>query len=173
MKTFKQEPLFDAETIRLRVQSLGQQISADYAGKSLTVVCVLKGAFIFAADLLRSITVPASIDFIGVSSYVGTESTGVVRITTDLNRDISGRDVLLVEDIIDSGRTVDYLIDNLTSRRPKSLKVCTLLSKPDANKMSHPIDYFGFEISGQFVVGYGLDLDEEFRGLPYIAQLLS
>jgi hypoxanthine phosphoribosyltransferase len=171
MKLIKHVPLFDEKTIQLRVAAMGRQISADYRGDSLTVVSVLKGAFVFTADLIRHIDVPTKIEFIGVTSYEGTQSTGVVRITNDLNSDISGQNILIVEDIIDSGRTMDYLIDNLRSRKPKSLKICTLLSKPAANKMTHPIDYFGFEISNEFVIGYGLDLDDFYRGLPYIAQV--
>jgi hypoxanthine phosphoribosyltransferase len=171
MKPINSNSLFDEKTIQYRVAAMGQQISADYRGETITVVSVLKGAFIFTADLVRRIEVPTKVEFIGVTSYVGTESTGVVRITNDLNSDISGQNVLLVEDIIDSGRTIDYLVDNLQARKPKSLKICALLSKPAANKMSRPIDYFGFEISNEFVIGYGLDLDDYYRGLPYIAQL--
>ncbi len=171
MKSVTHRPLFDQKIIQMRVTALGQQISADYQGESVTLVSVLKGAFVFTADLIRAIDLPAKVDFIGAKSYQGTSSTGTVKLTQDLQGDIEGENVLLVEDIIDSGRTIDFLVDHLKSRRPKSLKICALLSKPAAHVFSHPIDYFGFEISNEFVIGYGLDLDGYFRGLPYISQV--
>jgi hypoxanthine phosphoribosyltransferase len=164
-------PLFDEQTIAARIRELGARITADYAGEPLVVVGVLKGAFIFLADLVRAIDLPVSVEFIGVASYSGTESTGAVRLTHDLTRDIAGRNVLLVEDIIDTGRTIDYLLDTLGVRHPKSLRVAAFLAKPEAHVMHHEIDYVGFEISREFVIGYGLDLDQRFRNLPYLAQV--
>lgn len=164
-------PLFTEVALRKRVAELGAAISRDYAGEPVTMVCVLKGAFMFAADLIRTITVPVKIEFIGVQSYEGTKSTGRVRITHDLGRDIHDKNVLLVEDIIDTGRTIDYLLETLRARGPKTIRVCTLLSKPEAHIMKHRVDYTGFEISKEFVIGYGLDLDGKYRELPYIAQV--
>lgn len=165
-------PLFTAEQIMTRVKELGNQITKDIDG-DLVVVGVLKGAFVFLADLVRAIEKPLTVDFIGVSSYAGTQSTGHVRITHDLASEVRGKNVLLVEDIVDSGRTVDYLIDVLSLRQPKSIRVCALLSKPEAHQMHHKIDYYGFEISREFVIGYGLDLDQHYRQLPYLAQVLE
>jgi hypoxanthine phosphoribosyltransferase len=166
-------PLFDANTIARRVQELGAQITRDYAGQSIVCVGVMKGALIFLADLVRSIDLPTTIEFIGVSSYDGTSSTGHVRLTHDLSADIKDRHVLLVEDIIDTGRTIDYLMDTLRVRGPKSLRVASFLSKPEAHVLATPIDYIGFEISKEFVIGYGLDLDQYYRNLPYVAQVIS
>ncbi len=163
--------LFDEATLGRRVEELGAQISRDYGDSSIVVVGVLKGSFIFLADLVRYISLPTEIEFIGVSSYQGTESTGHVQITQDLRREIKGRHVLLVEDIVDTGLTMDYLVATLTVRKPASLKICTLLSKPETQLMKAQLDYVGFEISREFVVGYGLDLDEAYRNLPYIAQI--
>jgi hypoxanthine phosphoribosyltransferase len=134
---------------------------------------VLKGAFVFVSDLIRAIELPLAVEFIGVSSYAGTQSTGHVRLTHDLTADIRDRNVLLVEDIIDSGRTLDYLIDILSVRRPKRLAVATLLSKPEMHVMHNRVDYIGFEIAKEFVIGYGLDLDQQYRNLPYIAQVVK
>lgn len=167
----KYTPLFDAERIRARIRELGEKISQDYAGESLVVVCVLKGAFMFFADLVRAIDLPVTVEFIGCSSYSGTASTGHVRLTHDLTSDINGRHVLLVEDIVDTGRTIDYLLDTLRVRGPKSLKIAAFLSKPEAHAMHHQIDYVGFEVSREFVIGYGLDLDGYFRNLPFLAQV--
>jgi len=167
----KYTPLYNQDIIRKRVEELGKKITKDYAGESLVVVGVLKGAFIFVADLVRSIDLPVSVEFIGVSSYSGTESTGAVRLTYDLTADIKGKNVLLVEDIIDTGHTIDYLLEALNVRGPKSLKVASFLSKPEAHQMHHAIDYIGFEISKEFVIGYGLDLDQFYRNLPYVAQV--
>ncbi|NDE17826.1 hypoxanthine phosphoribosyltransferase [bacterium] len=168
----KTRPLFDESAIAKRIKELGEQITRDYAGESLLVVSVLKGAFIFTADLVRQIKAPVEIDFIGLASYEGTQSTGHVRITSDLSAKIEGRNVLLVEDIVDTGKTLDFLRDMFSLRNPKSLRVCSLLSKPEAHQMRTPVDYVGFEITREFVIGYGLDLDQRYRELPYIAQVL-
>ena len=168
----KTRPLFDESTIARRIKELGEQITRDYGGEPVLVVSVLKGAFIFTADLVRQIKVPLEVDFIGLSSYEGTQSTGHVRITSDLSSKIEGRHVLLVEDIVDTGKTLDFLRDMFSLRKPKSLRVCALLSKPEAHQMKTPVDYTGFEITREFVIGYGLDLDQRFRELPYIAQVL-
>jgi hypoxanthine phosphoribosyltransferase len=164
-------PLFDEARIAARVKELGKEITAAYKGEPLVVVGVLKGAFIFLADLVRAIGSPVTVEFIGVASYAGTKSTGHVRLTHDLSADIKDRHVLLVEDIIDTGHTIDYLIETLNVRGPKSLKVAAFLSKPEAHDMHHQIDYVGFEISREFVIGYGLDLDQYYRNLPYLGQV--
>jgi hypoxanthine phosphoribosyltransferase len=161
-------PLITEERLRARVAELGRDIARDYAGKSLVVVTVLKGSFIFVADLVRAIRLPLEVEFIGISSYAGTASSGVVRITQDLSRSIEGEHVLLVEDIVDSGLTMSYLLDNLSTRRPASVQVCALLEKPTRAKVRVPIAYRGFEIPDEFVVGYGLDVDGKFRNLPYV-----
>jgi len=173
MQTLKTKKLLDEETLAERVRELGSLITREYKGEELIIVGVLKGSFIFLADLVRSIQLPLNIEFIGVSSYKGTESSGHVRITQDLTAEIKGANVLLVEDIVDTGLTIDYLIETLGVRQPKSLRVCSLLSKPEAHIMTHKIDYVGFEISTEFVVGYGLDLNDRYRELPYIAQVIS
>lgn len=170
-KELKYRPLFDEATIAARVKAIGAQITRDLKGESLVVVGVLKGAVVFLADLVREIDLPLSIEFIGVASYSGTKSTGHVRLTYDLTADIKGKHVLLVEDIIDTGHTIDYLIDTLKVREPKSLRVATFLSKPEAHAMHNRLDYVGFEISKEFVIGYGLDLDQKYRNLPYLAQV--
>lgn len=161
-------PLITEERLRARVAELGCDIARDYAGQSLVVVTVLKGSFIFVADLVRAIRLPLEVEFIGISSYAGTASSGVVRITQDLSRSIEGEHVLLVEDIVDSGLTMSYLIDNLSTRRPASVQVCALLEKPTRAKVKVPIAYRGFEIPDEFVVGYGLDVDGKYRNLPYV-----
>lgn len=161
--------LLSEEDIRVRVKELGAQISKDYEGRSLVLVCVLKGSFVFAADLARAITVPLRVDFLGVRSYgEGTESSGVVQITQDLSKPIAGEDVLLVEDIVDTGLTIAHLMDLFRTRQPRSVAVCSLLHKPARARVSVKIDYLGFTIEDQFVVGYGLDFAERFRNLPYI-----
>lgn len=152
--------------IEQRVADLGAQISSDYAGRELLLVCVLKGGFIFLADLVREIEVPTTVDFMVISSYgAGTQSSGVVRILKDLDTPIEGRDVLIVEDIVDSGLTLSYLLRNLATRKPASLEVCTLLSKPARRENDVDCRYVGFEIPDTFVVGYGLDAGERFRDL--------
>lgn len=165
--------LFSADVIQKRVEELGRKISEDLKREPVVLVSVLKGAFIFTADLVRSIQAPLSIEFIGVSSYQGTESTGNVRITHDLSVDIRGKNIILIEDIIDTGRTLDYLVRMLKQRNPKSVRLCTLLDKPEAREIEVTVDYYGFKIANQFVIGYGLDLDQRWRELPYIAQVES
>jgi hypoxanthine phosphoribosyltransferase len=160
--------LLSEEAIRERVAALGKEIARDYAGKHLVVVGVLKGSFIFFADLVRAIDLPLSVDFIGISSYQGTQSTGVVQITSDLTRPIEGVDVLLVEDIVDTGLTMKYLLENLATRRPASVRICTLLEKPARARVQVPIAYKGFVIDDVFVVGYGLDWDGRLRNLPFV-----
>ena len=164
--------LISAERIAERTRELGTQIARDYAGKSLVLVPVLKGSFVFAADLARAIEEPVRIDFLGVRSYgAGTESSGVVQITHDLSRPIEGEDVLLVEDIVDTGLTVAHLVSLLQTRGPRSVRVCALLHKPSRARVAASIDYLGFTIEDRFVVGYGLDFDERHRNLPYIGVL--
>jgi hypoxanthine phosphoribosyltransferase len=162
--------LISEDDLQRRVQELGEQVSRDYEGLDPLLVAVLKGAVIFAGDLLRAITIPCSIDFMAISSYgSGTESSGVVRILKDLDAPIAGRHVLVVEDIVDSGLTLSYLAGSLASRGPASLEICALLAKPDRREVDIVCRYVGFEIPNRFVVGYGLDADEQFRGLPYVA----
>ena len=169
---YRTEVLLSAEQIQARIAELGKEIASQHTGKRLICVGVLKGSFMFLADLIRAIPLPElEVDFIGVSSYSGTESTGVVRITHDLARSIQGEDVLLVEDIVDTGLTVRYLLDNLATRHPRSLKVASLLEKPARAKVNVPIDYKGFVIDDRFVVGYGLDHDGRLRNLPHVALL--
>jgi hypoxanthine phosphoribosyltransferase len=164
--------MITAERIASRVAELGASITRDYAGRNLVVVCVLKGSFVFAADLTRAIELPLRIDFLGVRSYgEDTESSGVVQITQDLSRPIEHDDVLLVEDIVDTGLTVAHLIDLLRTRAPSSVRVCALLHKPARARKQVPIDYVGFTIDDRFVVGYGLDFAERYRNLPYIGIL--
>jgi hypoxanthine phosphoribosyltransferase len=161
--------LLSAEQIAARTRELGAQISQDYAARSLVLVPVLKGSFVFAADLARAIEGPLRIDFLGVRSYgAGTESSGVVQITHDLARPIEGEDVLLVEDIVDTGLTVAHLMSLLQTRGPRSVRVCALLHKPSRARVAAAVDYLGFTIEDRFVVGYGLDYDERYRNLPYI-----
>lgn len=169
----KTRPLFDESTISKRLTELGAKITEDYAGEPVLIVSVLKGAFVFTADLIRHIRLPVEVDFIGLASYEGTQSTGHVRITSDLSSKIEGRNVLLIEDIVDTGKTLDFLRDMFSLRQPKSLKVCTLLSKPGSHQMKTNLDYVGFEISKEFVIGYGLDLDQRYREIPYIAQVID
>jgi hypoxanthine phosphoribosyltransferase len=165
--------LVDEENLQGRVLELGQTISADYEESDLVLICVLKGGVSFLTDLMRQITVPHEIDFLAISSYGAgqRESTGAVRLIMDLKADIAGRDVLIIEDIVDSGRTMDYLLRILQARQPASLRICTLLSKPSRRVIEVPLDYIGFEIPNEFVLGYGLDLDEKYRNLPYVAVL--
>jgi hypoxanthine phosphoribosyltransferase len=166
------EILVQPDDLKQKVREIGQQISADYAGKDLLLVCVLKGAVFFLADLMRHIEIPCEVDFMAVSSYGSeTDSSGVVRILKDLDRPIAGRDVLIIEDIVDSGLTLQYLMRNLGSRKPASLEVCALLTKPDRRKVELPTRYVGFEIPDKFAIGYGLDVAERYRNLPYVAAL--
>jgi len=162
-------PLLGAEELRERVAELGRQITRDYADRPLVLVCVLKGSFVFAADLARAIDLPLRIEFFGVQSYGDlTTSSGVVQITLDLKQPIAGEDVLVVEDIVDTGLTLSYLSEQLRARNPASLKVCSLLHKPARVRSPVEIDYLGFTIEDVFVVGYGLDHAEQHRNLPYI-----
>jgi hypoxanthine phosphoribosyltransferase len=166
------EVLVDAETVSGRVAELGVEISADYVGRDLLLIGVLKGAVFFMADLMRKLTIPCEVDFMAISSYgASTDSSGVVRILKDLDINIEGRDVLVVEDIIDSGLTLSYLMRNLESRHPASLEVCALLTKPARREIDVPVRYVGFEIPNRFVIGYGLDFGERYRNLPYVAVL--
>jgi hypoxanthine phosphoribosyltransferase len=162
------EPLITEERLRARIAEMGRDITRDYAGRSLVVVAVLKGSFVFVADLVRAVALPLEVEFIGIRSYTGTSSGGVVQITQDLSRPIAGEHVLLVEDVVDSGLTMSYLLDNLSTRRPASVQVCALLEKPARAKVKVPIAYRGFEIPDEFVVGYGLDVDGRYRNLPYV-----
>jgi hypoxanthine phosphoribosyltransferase len=173
-----QAVLLTEEQIQARVEELGAQVGNDYreladsGGPDLLLITVLKGAVLFVTDLARAIPLPTQFEFMAVSSYgSSTSSSGVVRILKDLDRDINGRDVLIVEDVVDSGLTLSWLLRNLTSRHPRSLRVCTLLRKPDAARASAEISYVGFDIPNDFVVGYGLDYDERYRDLPYIGTL--
>ena len=166
------EILIEAETLQGRIRELGEEISADYDGRDLLLVGVLKGAVFFMADLMRELTVPCEIDFMAISSYgAQTDSSGVVRILKDLDINIAGRDVLVVEDIIDSGLTLSYLMRNLKARKPATLEICALLTKPDRREIDVPVRYVGFEIPNKFVIGYGLDFGERYRNLPYVAVL--
>ncbi|HXH87543.1 MAG TPA: hypoxanthine phosphoribosyltransferase [Gaiellaceae bacterium] len=166
------EILIGEEELQARIRELGVEISKDYAGRDLLLIGVLKGAVFFLADLMRELTVPCEIDFMAISSYgAGTDSSGVVRILKDLDINISGRDVLVVEDIIDSGLTLSYLMRSLKARKPASVEICALLTKPERREVEVPVRYTGFEIPNKFVIGYGLDFDERYRNLPYVAVL--
>ena len=157
------------EQITERVKAMGEQISKDYAGKQVHLICVLKGGVFFMCELAKRITVPVSMDFMSVSSYGdGTKSSGVVKIAKDLDETLEGKDVLIVEDIIDSGRTLYYLMDILAKRKPKSMKLCTLLDKPERRVKDVKVDYVCFNIPDEFVVGYGLDYAQKYRNLPFI-----
>jgi hypoxanthine phosphoribosyltransferase len=170
MKLSKElDVLFTPEQIAARVRQLGLQIERDYQSKELVLLGVLKGSFLFISDLARAIDLPLSVDFIGLSSYgEATESTGVVKITSDLSRPIDGKHVLVIEDIVDTGLTMRYLLDNLATRHPTSVKLCALLNKPSRARTKIPIDYLGFQIEDRFVVGYGLDAAEKYRNVPFI-----
>jgi hypoxanthine phosphoribosyltransferase len=172
MKNGIKSILVDEEALQSKIKELGEQITKDYQGKELLVVCVLKGAVMFVSDLIKRIDLPLEIDFMAISSYGNsTKSSGIVRIIKDLNEDIKGKHILVVEDIIDSGLTLSYLIDNLKSREPASVAICTLLDKPDNRKTDIDIVYTGFVVPDEFVVGYGLDYAEKYRNLPFIAVL--
>jgi hypoxanthine phosphoribosyltransferase len=166
------EILVQSDDLAHRVRSLGEQISRDYEGRDLLLIGVLKGAVFFLSDLMRSLEVPCEVDFMAVASYgSSTDSSGVVRILKDLDASIEGREVLIVEDIVDSGLTLSYLLRTLQARDPASLEVCALLTKPERRKVDLPIKYVGFEIPNRFAIGYGLDHAERFRNLPYVAVL--
>ena len=161
--------LVEEEEVDRRIRELGEKISKDYEGKKLHLICVLKGGVFFMCELAKRITVPVSMDFMSVSSYGdGTSSSGVVKIAKDLDETLEGKDVLIVEDIIDSGSTLSYLIEILKKRGPKSLRLCTLLDKPERRVKDVKVDYVGFNIPDEFVVGYGLDYAQKYRNLPYI-----
>jgi len=164
--------LISEEEIAKRVKELGKQLAEDYKGKELLVVGILKGCMLFLSDLVRTIDLPLTLDFMVVSSYgATTKSSGVVRIVKDLEREIEGKDVLIVEDIVDTGLTLSYLVENFKARNPKSVKVCSLLDKPDRRKAQVEIQYIGFKIPDEFVVGYGLDYGENYRNLPFVCVL--
>ncbi len=163
--------LINEGQLQTRIKELGRQISQDYAGKDLLLLCILKGGVLFLTDLMRQISIPHEVDFMAVSSYGKQvrESTGVVRIMKDLEQPIQGRSLLIVEDIVDTGHTLDYIGRILRARQPESLKICTLLDKAERRQVAIPVDYVGFPIPDEFVFGYGLDLDEKLRNLPFIA----
>lgn len=163
------KPLFTVEQIHNRVREIADAISSDYEGKDILVVGILRGAFMFMSDLVRAIKVPVVIDFIIASSYVKTDSTGEIKIHYDIREDIADKDILLIEDIVDSGVTLNHLRERILARRPKSLKICALLDKKERRLVDVPLDYVGFSIPDEFVVGYGLDYDNNFRNLPYVA----
>jgi hypoxanthine phosphoribosyltransferase len=167
---FLKEILIDEDILQKRIKELGEEISKDYEGKDLLLICILRGGVMFLTDLMRALSIPHTIDFMAVSSYGSgaRETAGHVRITLDLTTSIAGRDVLLVEDIIDSGNTIASVLAMLETRGPKSLQVCTLLDKPERRESEVPIHYRGFEIPNKFVFGYGLDLDEYYRNLPFV-----
>ena len=165
--------LVTEEQLKAKVNELGAQITRDYAGRDLLLVSILKGSVVFMADLMRAIQMPCSIDFMVVSSYGGanTTSTGLVKIVKDLDQDLSGKDLLIVEDILDTGITLSHLVPMLKLRNPASVRLCTILSKPSRRKADIEPDYLGFEVPDEFVVGYGLDYDEKYRNLPYVGVL--
>ncbi len=167
---FLSEILIPEEALQTRIKQLGEEISRDYQGHNLLLVCILRGGVMFLTDLMRSITIPHAIEFMAVSSYGlgGRESSGQVRITLDLNTDISNWEVILVEDIIDSGRTIYHVLELLSIRKPRSLKVCALLDKTERREVPIPLDYLGFQIPNKFVFGYGLDIDDYYRNLPFV-----
>lgn len=172
MKNDVKEILFSEEKIKEKVEELGKRINEDYSGKDVIVIGVLKGANIFLSDLIRKVDIPITVDFIAVSSYGhSTKSSGVVKINKDLDFSIEDKDILIVEDIIDSGLTLKYLLENLKSRKPKSIGICTLLDKPERRKVDIKVDYIGFNIPDEFIVGYGIDYAEKYRNLPFIASL--
>ena len=166
------EILIGAEELQAKVAQLGRQISKDYRGRDPLLICLLRGAVVFLSDLIRAIDIPLEMDFMAISSYgASTESSGVVRLVMDLKSNITGRNVLIVEDIVDTGRTLAYILDNLQTRRPADIKVCALLSKPSRREIEVELDYLGFDIPDKFVVGYGLDYAENYRNLPFIGVL--
>lgn len=161
--------MISEEDVDKRINEIAQQINKDYAGKSVHLICILKGSIFFTCELAKRITLPVTMDFMSVSSYGGgTESSGTVKIKKDLDEPIAGKDVIVIEDIIDSGRTLSNLLEVLKIRNPKSIRLCTLLDKPERRVVEVPVDYTGFEIPDKFVVGYGLDYDQNYRNLPYI-----
>ncbi len=168
-KNYHIEQMLSEEMVDAKIKEIGEQISKDYEGQTVHLVCVLKGGSFFMCELAKRITVPVSIDFMSVSSYgSSTKSSGVVKIVKDLDEPLTGKNVIVVEDIVDSGRTLSYLLDMLKDRGPASLKLCTMLDKPDRRVIDVNVDYTGFQIPDEFVVGYGLDYDQLYRNLPYI-----
>jgi len=169
MEKHELRPLLGQDQIRRRVKELAEQISRDYQGKEILFICILKGAFVFLSDLMRHIDVPVQVDFVGLASY-GSEmvSSGQIRVTRESSIPIEGKDVIIVEDIIDSGRTLKFLVDELRSRKPRSLRICCLLDKKSRRQVEFHADYVGFDIEDLFVVGYGLDVNEQFRNLPSV-----
>ena len=166
--------MISKEKLQERIIQLAEQINTDYAGRSVHLVGILKGSVFFVCELAKHLSVPVTMDFMSVSSYGSeTKSSGVVRLVKDLDEPLEGKDVLVVEDIVDSGRTLSYLLENLASRHPATLKLCTLLDKPDRRVTNVFVDYTGFEIPDEFVVGYGLDYDQKYRNLPYIGVIVS
>ena len=166
--------MISKEKLQERIIQLAEQINTDYAGRSVHLVGILKGSVFFVCELAKHLSVPVTMDFMSVSSYGSeTKSSGVVRLVKDLDEPLEGKDVLVVEDIVDSGRTLSYLLENLSSRHPATLKLCTLLDKPDRRVTNVFVDYTGFEIPDEFVVGYGLDYDQKYRNLPYIGVIVS
>ena len=163
------KPFFSMRQIQTKVKELADRISEDFSGKDLLVIGILKGAFMFFADIVRAIKVPLKVDFIIASSYVKTETSGEVKVYYDVREDISGKDVVLIDDIVDSGITLNHIREGILSKNPKSLKICVLLDKKERKQVNVPIDYVGFEIPNLYVVGYGLDYDSKFRNLPYIS----
>ena len=164
--------LFDERRIQARIREIGQQINTDYEGKVPVVIGILKGGFIFLSDLVRAITIPVEIDFLAISSYgAGTSSSGIVKIRKDIAIALAGRDVIIVEDIVDSGLSLQYIKDYIWKHKPASLRTCVLLDKPEAHKIETSFEYVGFEVGNEFVVGYGLDFGERYRNLPYIGIL--
>jgi hypoxanthine phosphoribosyltransferase len=165
-------PIVTQEEMRTRIKELGKQITADYAGKDFVLIGVLKGAYAFYADLARAIRIPMRVDFLVVTSYGSAAKTsGKVKMVTELTEDIKGKDVLLVEDIVDSGLTANFMLKTLAKKKPRSIKICTLLSKPKRRTVDVALDYVGFEIPDRYVVGYGLDYQQKYRNLPYLAVL--
>ncbi|MAQ19107.1 MAG: hypoxanthine phosphoribosyltransferase [Sandaracinus sp.] len=162
------DTLIDADAIQARVAEMAAEINRDYAGQEVVIVPVLKGSFVFAADLIRHLDIDCKIDFLGLRSYEGTESTGVVQITSDLTKSIEGEHVIVVEDIVDTGLTMQYMMENLRTRKPASVKLASLLHKPSRTTVEVDIDYLGFSIEDVFVIGYGLDFDQLYRNLPYL-----
>lgn len=161
--------MLSEEEVDQKIEELGKRISEDYAGKEVHLICVLKGSVFFTCELAKRITVPVTLDFMSVSSYgADTKSSGIVKIVKDLDESIQGKDVIVIEDIIDSGRTLSHLMKLLSQRGPKSMKLCTLLDKPERRVVEVDVDYTGFNIPDEFVVGYGLDYDQRYRNLPYI-----
>ncbi|MCG8541837.1 MAG: hypoxanthine phosphoribosyltransferase [Clostridia bacterium] len=172
MKEDIKQIIYSEEVIKEKVDELGKRITEDFSGKDPIVIGVLKGANVFLSDLIRKISIPLIVDFIDVSSYgLSTETSGVVKINKDLDFSIEDKDILIVEDIIDSGLTLEYLLKNLKSRNPKTIRICSLLDKPERRRVDIKVDYIGFQIPDEFIVGYGIDYAEKYRNLPYIASL--